>query len=159
MPRWGLRYYLLIFKEKLYVKAHLRDLASYSQKSIQINNIVVDTRLCLCYNLLLWYYHLHLKGVKMNLKPIHDRIVIRLVEAETQTKSGIFIPDAAVEKPSQGDVVAAGPGRTTEDGQLVPNAVKLGDRVLFGKHAATPIKVEGEELHILREDDVLAIVE
>jgi chaperonin GroES len=99
------------------------------------------------------------KGVKMNLKPIHDRIVIRLVEAETQTKSGIFIPDAAVEKPSQGDVVAAGPGRTTEDGVLVPNQVKLGDRVLFGKHAATPIKVDGEELHILREDDVMAIVE
>jgi chaperonin GroES len=107
----------------------------------------------------LWYHHLYLKGVKMNLKPIHDRIVIRLVEAETQTKSGIFIPDAAVEKPSQGDVIAAGPGRTTEDGVLVPNQVKTGDRVLFGKHAATPIKVDGEELHILREDDVMAIVE
>ena len=95
----------------------------------------------------------------MNLKPIHDRIVIRLVEAETQTKSGIFIPDAAVEKPSQGDVIAAGPGRTTEDGVLVPSQVKTGDRVLSGKHAATPIKVDGEELHILREDDVMAIVE
>lgn len=95
----------------------------------------------------------------MNLKPIHDRIVIRLVEAETQTKSGIFIPDAAVEKPSQGDVVVAGPGRTTEDGILVPNQVKAGDRVLFGKHAAVPVKVNGEELHILREDDVMAIVE
>jgi len=95
----------------------------------------------------------------MNLKPIHDRIVIRLVEAETQTKSGIVIPDAAAEKPSQGDVVAAGPGRTTEDGQLVPNAVNVGDRVLFGKYSATPIKVDGEELHILREDDVMAIVE
>jgi len=95
----------------------------------------------------------------MNLKPIHDRIVIRLVEAETQTKSGIFIPDAAVEKPSQGDVIAAGPGRTTEDGVLVPSEVKVGDRVLFGKHSATPVKVGGEELHILREDDVMAIVE
>jgi chaperonin GroES len=95
----------------------------------------------------------------MNLKPIHDRIVIRLVGAETQTKSGIFIPDAAVEKPSQGDVVAAGPGRTTEDGVLVPTQVKAGDRVLFGKHAAIPVKVDGEELHILREDDVMAIVE
>lgn len=95
----------------------------------------------------------------MNLKPIHDRIVIRLVEAETQTKSGIFIPDAAQEKPSQGDVVAAGPGRTTEDGVLVPNQVKVGDRVLFGKYAATAVKVDGEELHILKEDDVMAIVE
>jgi chaperonin GroES len=95
----------------------------------------------------------------MNLKPIHDRIIIRLVEAETQTKSGIFIPDAAVEKPSQGQVIAAGPGRTTQDGILVPNQVTAGDRVLFGKHAAIPVKVEGEELHILREDDVMAIVE
>jgi chaperonin GroES len=95
----------------------------------------------------------------MNLKPIHDRIVIRLTEAETQTKSGIFIPDAAVEKPSQGDVISAGPGRTTQEGVLVPSQVKAGDRVLFGKHAAISIKVDGEELHILREDDVMAIVE
>ena len=95
----------------------------------------------------------------MNLKPIRDRIVIRLLEAETATKSGIIIPDAAVEKPSQGDVVATGPGRTTEDGVLVPNQVKAGDRVLFGKHAAIPVKIDGEELHILREDDVMAIVE
>ena len=95
----------------------------------------------------------------MKLKPIRDRLVVQVLEAETVTKSGIFIPDAAVEKPSQGDVVAAGPGRTTEDGVLVPNQVKAGDRVLFGKHAATPIKVDGVELHILREDDVMAIVE
>lgn len=95
----------------------------------------------------------------MNLKPIHDRIVIQLVEAETQTKAGIFIPDVAVEKPSQGDVVAAGPGRTTQDGVLIPSEVKVGDRVLFGKHAATSIKIEGEEYHILCEDDVMAIVE
>jgi chaperonin GroES len=95
----------------------------------------------------------------MNLKPIHDRIVIRLVEAETQTKSGIFIPDVAVEKPSQGNVMAAGPGRTTQDGILIPSEVKVGDRVLFGKHAAISIKIEGEEYHILREDDVMAIVE
>lgn len=95
----------------------------------------------------------------MNLKPIHDRIVIQLVEAETQTKAGIFIPDVAVEKPSQGDVVAAGPGRTTQDGVLIPSEVKVGDRVLFGKHAATPIKIESKEYHILREDDVMAIVE
>jgi chaperonin GroES len=95
----------------------------------------------------------------MNLKPIHDRIVIRLVEAETQTKSGIFIPDVAVEKPSQGHVVAAGPGRANKDGVLVPNQVKTGDRVLFGKHAATAIKIDGNEFHILREDDVMAIIE
>ena len=95
----------------------------------------------------------------MKLTPIRDRIVVRLIEAETKTASGLIIPDAAAEKPSQGDVVSAGPGRTTEDGVLVPNQIKAGDRVLFGKHAATPIKIEGEEYHILREDDVMAIVE
>jgi len=95
----------------------------------------------------------------MNLKPIRDRIVIRLLEAETATKSGIIIPDAAVEKPSQGEVLAAGPGRVTEDGALVPTEVKVGDRVLFGKYAGTAIKVDGVEYHILKEDDVMAIVE
>ena len=95
----------------------------------------------------------------MNLKPIRDRIVIRLLEAETATKSGIIIPDAAQEKPSQGEVLAAGPGRVTEDGTLVPTQVKAGDRVLFGKYAGTAIKVEGTEYHILKEDDVMAIVE
>jgi chaperonin GroES len=99
------------------------------------------------------------KGVKMNFKPIRDRIIIRLLEAEAVTKSGIIIPDAAVEKPSQGEVLAAGPGRVTEDGTLIPTEVKAGDRVLFGKYAGTPIKVDGEEYHILKEEDVLAIVE
>ena len=95
----------------------------------------------------------------MNLKPIKDRIVIRVLEAETATKSGIIIPDAATEKPSQGEVLATGGGRITEDGVLIPMEVKTGDRILFGKHAGTPIKVDGEEYHILKEDDVMAIVE
>jgi chaperonin GroES len=95
----------------------------------------------------------------MNFKPIRDRIIIRLLEAETATKSGIIIPDAAQEKPSQGKVVAAGPGRVTEDGTLIPTEVKTGDRVLFSKYAGTAIKVDSEEYHILNEDDVLAIVE
>jgi chaperonin GroES len=95
----------------------------------------------------------------MNLKPIKDRIVIRLLEAETQTKSGLIIPDAAAEKPSQGEVISAGAGRVTEDGILLPMSVKAGDRVLFGKHSGQTVKVNGEELHILREDDVMAIVE
>ena len=95
----------------------------------------------------------------MNLKPTRDRIVIRLVESETQTKSGIFIPDAAVEKPNQGEVLATGGGRITEDGTVIPMEVKAGDRVLFSKHAGTPVKVDGNEYHILKEDDVMAIVE
>jgi chaperonin GroES len=95
----------------------------------------------------------------MNLKPTRDRIVIRLLEAETVTKSGLVIPDAAAEKPNQGEVLATGGGRITEDGTVVPMEVKAGDRILFGKHAGTAIKVDGKEYHILKEDDVMAIVE
>jgi len=108
---------------------------------------------------MLWYYELHFKkGVVMNLRPIRDRIVIRLLEAETATKSGIIIPDAATEKPSQGTVLAAGPGRITEDGTLIPTEIKVGDQVLFGKYAGQPIKIDGKEYHILKEDDVMAVV-
>jgi chaperonin GroES len=95
----------------------------------------------------------------MKLKPIRDRIVIKLLEAETVTKSGLVIPDAAAEKPSQGEVLAAGGGRVVEDGTVVPMVIKEGDRVLFSKHAGQTIKIDGQEYHILREDDVMAIVQ
>lgn len=95
----------------------------------------------------------------MQLKPIRDRVVIRLVEAETATKSGIIIPDAAVEKPDQGEILATGEGRVTEDGVVIPLEVKTGDRVLFGKHAGQSVKVDGKEYRILKEDDIMAIVE
>ncbi len=95
----------------------------------------------------------------MKLKPIRDRIVIRLLEAETKTASGLIIPDAAAEKPSQGEVLAAGSGRITEDGAIVPMEVKEGDRVLFSKHAGQTVKIDSEEYHILKEDDVMAIVQ
>jgi chaperonin GroES len=95
----------------------------------------------------------------MNFKPIRDRIVIKMSEAETVTKTGLVIPDAAAEKPSQGQVLAAGAGRITEDGTTIPMEVKAGDRVLFSKHAGQTVKVDGEEYRIMREDDVMAIVE
>lgn len=95
----------------------------------------------------------------MNLKPIRDRIVIKMLEAETATKSGLIIPDVAAEKPSQGQVLATGPGRVTPDGVTVTMQVKNGDSVLFSKHAGQTVKVNGEEYHILREDDVMAIVQ
>jgi chaperonin GroES len=95
----------------------------------------------------------------MQLKPIRDRVVIRLVEAETATKSGIIIPDVAVEKPDQGEVLATGEGRITEDGVVIPLEVKTGDRVLFSKHAGQAVKVDGNEYRILKEDDIMAIVE
>jgi chaperonin GroES len=95
----------------------------------------------------------------MHLKPLNDRIVVKRVEEEQRTAGGIIIPDTAREKPIQGEVTAAGLGKLMDDGSRRPLDVKVGDRILFGKYAGTDIKVEGEELLIMREDDVLAIIE
>jgi len=95
----------------------------------------------------------------MNLRPLNDRVVVRRIEEEQKTAGGIIIPDTAKEKPIQGEVVAVGNGKVLEDGNRRALDVKAGDRVLFGKYAGTEIKVEGEELLIMREDDILAIVE
>lgn len=95
----------------------------------------------------------------MKLKPLNDRVVVRRVEEEEKTAGGIIIPDTAKEKPVQGEVISVGNGKLMEDGSRRPLDVKAGDRVLFSKYAGTDIKVEGEELLIMREDDILAIIE
>jgi len=95
----------------------------------------------------------------MKLKPLNDRVVVRRVEEEEKTAGGIIIPDTAKEKPVQGAVISVGSGKLMEDGSRRPLDVKAGDRVLFSKYAGTDIKVEGEELLIMREDDILAIIE
>ncbi len=95
----------------------------------------------------------------MKLRPLNDRVVVKRTEEEEKTAGGIIIPDTAKEKPIQGEVVAVGNGKVLEDGSRRPLDVKAGDRVLFGKYAGTEIKVEGEELLIMREDDILAIVD
>jgi len=94
----------------------------------------------------------------MELKPLHDRVVVRALDSETRSPGGIVIPDNAKEKPTTGEVVAVGPGRVTDDGVTVPVTVTVGDRVLFGQYAGQKIKVNGEEVSILREEDVLAIL-
>jgi len=94
----------------------------------------------------------------MKIKPLHDRIVVKRIEEEEKTKGGIIIPDAAKEKPQEGRVIAVGDGKVLENGQKSPLAVKVGDKILFGKYSGTEIKIDGEEHLILREDDVLAIV-
>lgn len=94
----------------------------------------------------------------MNLKPLSDRLVVKVLEAEEKTSSGIFLPDNAKEKPQQGKVVAVGPGRHTDDGKVIPLALKEGDTIIFAKYSGTEVKYQGEELLILRESDVLAIV-
>ncbi len=95
----------------------------------------------------------------MKVRPLHDRILVERIEEEEKTASGIIIPDAAKEKPSQGKVVAVGNGKKTDDGKVIPLDVKEGDRILFGKYAGTEIKVEGKEYLMMREDEVFAVVE
>jgi chaperonin GroES len=95
----------------------------------------------------------------MKFRPLHDRILVKRVEEETKTKGGIIIPDTAKEKPIEGKVVAAGNGRVGDDGKLIPLEVKKGDRVLFGKYGGTEVKMDGEEYLIMREDDILGIIE
>ncbi len=95
----------------------------------------------------------------MKIKPLHDRVIVKRVEEEEKTKGGIIIPDTAKEKPVEGEVIAAGDGKITEDGKKLPLEVKKGDRVLFGKYAGTEINIDGEEHLIMKEDDIIAIVE
>jgi chaperonin GroES len=95
----------------------------------------------------------------MAIRPLHDRVLIKRVEEEQKTKGGIIIPDTAKEKPAEGKVVAVGTGRVLEDGKIRALDVKKGDRVLFGKYSGTEVKVDGDELIIMREEDILGIIE
>ena len=95
----------------------------------------------------------------MKFRPLHDRVVVRRIEENTRTAGGIIIPDTAKEKPIQGEIIAAGPGARDDKGTLVPLAVKTGDRVLFGKWSGTEVKIDGQELLIMKESDILGIVE
>ena len=95
----------------------------------------------------------------MHFRPLHDRVLVRRIDAEQKTAGGIIIPDTAKEKPQQGEIIAAGPGARNEQGQLVPLDVEVGDRVLFGKWSGTEVKIDGEELLIMKESDLLGVVE
>ena len=95
----------------------------------------------------------------MKFRPLHDRVVIRRIVEESRTPGGILIPDTAQEKPSQGDVLSVGPGGRDEKGNLVPMAVKTGERVLFGKWSGTEVKIDGEELLIMKESDILGVLD
>ena len=94
----------------------------------------------------------------MKVRPLHDRVLIKRIEEQETVRGGIIIPDSAKEKPQEGEVVAAGTGKRLESGQVIPLEVKAGDRVLFGKYSGTEIKLDGEELLILREDEILGIL-
>ena len=95
----------------------------------------------------------------MNIRPLHDRVVVRRMEEERKTASGIIIPDNATEKPDRGEVLAVGPGKVGDDNERIALQVKGGDKVLFGKYAGTAVKMDGQEVLIMREEDLLAIIE
>lgn len=95
----------------------------------------------------------------MKIRPLQDRVIVKRLEEEETTKGGIIIPDTAKEKPQEGKVIAVGKGKVTEDGKVIPLDVKVGDRILFGKYSGTEIKIEGEEHLIMREEDILGIIE
>jgi len=95
----------------------------------------------------------------MHFRPLHDRVVVRRIEAEEKTSGGIIIPDTAKEKPQEGEVVAVGPGTRDESGSLVELSVKTGDRILFGKWSGTEVKIDGEDLLIMKESDILGVIE
>jgi chaperonin GroES len=96
---------------------------------------------------------------KLKIRPLHDRIIVKRIEEETKTKGGIIIPDSAKEKPQEAEVLAVGNGKVLEDGKRVALEVKVGDRILFSKYSGNEIKVDGDELLIIREDDIQAVIE
>ena len=95
----------------------------------------------------------------MKLRPLHDRVIVKRLEEERKTASGIVIPDTVAEKPDQGEVMAIGPGKKNEEGKLFPVDVKVGDKVLFGKYSGTTVRVEGDEILVMREEDIMGVVE
>jgi chaperonin GroES len=95
----------------------------------------------------------------MKLRPLHDRIIVKRLDGEEKTAGGLFIPDTAKEKPQKGEVIAVGNGKKNDEGKCSPLDVKVGDSILFGKYAGTEVKVEGDEFLMMREDDVLAVIE
>ncbi|MDP1862683.1 MAG: co-chaperone GroES [Thiobacillus sp.] len=95
----------------------------------------------------------------MKIRPLHDRVIVKRMEEERKTASGIVIPDSAAEKPDQGEIMAVGAGKKDDQGKLIPLDVKVGDRVLFGKYAGQVVKVDGDELLVMREEDIMGVVE
>ncbi len=96
---------------------------------------------------------------EVGVRPLHDRILVRRTAEEEKTAGGLYIPDTAKEKPQKGEIIACGKGRVTEDGKILPLEVKVGDRVLFGKYSGTELKIEGQEFLMMREEDILGIVQ
>jgi chaperonin GroES len=100
-----------------------------------------------------------IQGAKMKIRPLHDRVIVKRLDEEKKTASGIVIPDTAAEKPDQGEVMAVGKGKLSDEGKLMPLDIKVGDRVLFGKYSGQTVRVKGDELMVMREEDIMGVVE
>jgi chaperonin GroES len=100
-----------------------------------------------------------MENLTMKIRPLHDRVIVKRLEEERKTASGIVIPDTATEKPDQGEIIAVGPGKRDENGKQIALDVKVGDKVLFGKYAGQTVKVAGDELLVMREEDIMGVVE
>src|SRR5919201_3184735 len=98
-------------------------------------------------------------GASMKIRPLHDRVIVKRIEEERKSAGGIVIPDTAAEKPDQGEVVAVGKGKKDDDGKVIPLDVKVGDRILFGKYSGQTVKVKGDELLVMREEDIMGVIE
>ena len=105
------------------------------------------------------FFPVSYQEIQLKLRPLADRVIVKRIESETKTASGIVIPDAAAEKPDQGEVLAVGPGKKNDKGDLISMNIKVGDRVLFGKYSGQTVKVDGDELLVMKEDDLFAVVE
>jgi chaperonin GroES len=105
------------------------------------------------------FFNLKIKDLSMNIRPLHDRVIVKRVDAERTTASGIVIPESAAEKPDQGEVIAVGPGKRNDQGVQQALDVKVGDRVLFGKYAGQSVKVGGDEVLVMREEDIMGVVQ
>jgi chaperonin GroES len=106
-----------------------------------------------------WQISLNILEDTMKFRPLHDRVVVKRIDAEEKTKGGIIIPDTAQEKPSQGEIIAVGPGGRDEAGKLIPIDLKVGDTVLFGKWSGTEVKIDGQDLLIMKESDIMGVIE
>jgi chaperonin GroES len=103
--------------------------------------------------------HFLILGASMKIRPLHDRVIVKRIEEERKSAGGIVIPDTAAEKPDQGEIVAVGKGKKDDNGKLIPIDVKVGDRVLFGKYSGQTVKVKGDELLVMREEDIMGVIE
>jgi chaperonin GroES len=143
---------------ELFCRGHLKSLPAHPNSRKSGEKVAAPTRCALCQDIKSPINSKH-KGELMKLRPLHDRVIVKRMEEEKMSAGGIVIPDSATEKPIKGEILAVGAGKILENGNVRALAVKAGDKVMFGKYSGTEVKVDGEELLVMREEDLIAIIE